>query len=143
MISDCTYGLRYLRDLLRPHDLAESWCYLAEDGTAHGLSRDDLSRAIRDSDVYLNISNINWIDELNDARCRVLIDTDPVFTQISGHGMSVPFSAYHRRFTYAENVHRDSSAVPTAGATWLPTRQPIVPDLWPVTRGDASAPIST
>src|SRR5687767_13844614 len=122
LVSDPSYGVRYLRELLRPHELAERWCYLAEDGSTHGMSRDDLHAAIRTCDLYVNISNINWIDELDDARYRVLIDTDPVFTQINGHGMGGPFERYHARFTYAENMHHESSTIPTAGVRWLPTR---------------------
>lgn len=143
MTANCSYGVQYLHELLHPHELAGQWCYLSEDGTAHGMSRDALATAIRDCDVYLNISNINWIDELNQARRRVLIDTDPVFTQIKGHGMGGPFERYHARFTYGENVHHPSSSMPTGNARWLPTRQPIVPDLWPASAGDASAPITT
>jgi hypothetical protein len=143
MTSDPTYGLDYLQRLLRPHGLADDWCYLAEDGTAHGMSRAALTQRCRDCDVYFNLSNINWIDELELCRRRALVDTDPVFTQIGGHGIGGPFERYHALFTYGENAHQTGCSMPTAGQRWLPTRQPVVPDLWPLTRGERAAPVTT
>jgi hypothetical protein len=143
MTSDPTYGLTYLRQLLHPHGLDDDWCYLAEDGTSHGMPRAQLAQRLRECDVYFNLSNINWIDELRECRRRALVDTDPVFTQIGGHGIGGPFERYHTLFTYGENVHRPGCTMPTGGKQWLPTRQPVVPELWAVTRGDSSAPITT
>ena len=46
-------------------------------------------------------------------------------------------------FTYGENVHRPGCTMPTGGARWLPTRQPVVADLWPEAAGDPSAPLTS
>jgi hypothetical protein len=143
MTSDPTYGIDYLLNLLRPHGLENDWCYLAQDGTAHGMSREELASRLRACDAYFNLSGVNHIPETGAARRRVLVDTDPVFTQIGGHGFKVPFSDYTARFTYGENVGRPGCIIPTAGVSWLPTRQPVVLDLWPVTAGDADAPVTT
>ena len=128
--SDPSYGIAYLLDLLRPHGLDASWCFIAEDGACRGLQRVELERACRDCDLFLNLSNINWIPELELCRRRALVDTDPVFTQIGAHGVSASFSDYHALFTYGENVHKAGCEMPTAGYAWLPTRQPVVLDLW-------------
>ena len=54
------------------------------------------------------------------------------------------FGWYQQLFTYGENVHRPECEMPTAGERWLPTRQPVVLDLWPVTGGaNPSAPLTT
>ena len=143
MTADPSYGTAYLLRLLQSHGLGDHWCYLAEDGTAHGMPREHLSQVCRECDIYVNLSNINWIPEIDLCRRRVLVDTDPVFTQIGGHGIGASFSEYDQLFTYGENVHRDSCDMPTGGATWLPTRQPVVLDLWPVKAGDASRPFTT
>jgi hypothetical protein len=143
MTSDPSYGLAYLKTLLEPHGLQDRWCYLAEDGTAYGMSREQLAQICRECDVYFNLSNINWISELEECRLRVLVDTDPVFSQIGGFGMGGPYSRYHRLFTYGENVHRPGSSMPDGGVRWLPTRQPVVTDLWPVTPGDSAQPFTT
>lgn len=143
MTDDPSYGIAYLLKLLEPQGLARHWCYLAADGTAHGMPRQQLADLCRDCDVYLNLSNVNWIPELDHCRRRVLVDTDPVFTQIHVHGMGQPFSYYHVLVTYGENVHQAGCSMPTDGALWLPTRQPVVLDLWPVTAGNNAAPFTT
>ena len=132
MTADPSYGIRYCLKLFAAHGLEDRWCYLAEDGTAYGMSRHELRRECRDADLYLNLSNVNWIPEVAECRRRVLVDTDPVFTQIGAHGLGVPLSDYHARFTYGENVHRPGCEMPTAGLAWLPTRQPVILDLWDV-----------
>ena len=141
--ADPSYGIAYLLDMLQPYRLYDRWCYLSEDGTAHGMSRECLAQLCSEADVYLNLSGINWIPESTRCRCRVLVDTDPVFTQIGGHGLGGAFSRYHQLFTYGENVHRSGCDMPTGGARWQPTRQPVVLDLWPVEASSLGAPFTT
>jgi len=143
MTSDPGYGIAYVQNLFQQHNLADRWCYLAEDGTTYGMPRQQLAQLLSQCDVYFNLSNINWIPELKECRRRALIDTDPVFTQIGAHGLGGPLSSYHALFTYGENVHRPGCSMPTGGAHWLPTRQPVVLELWPVERGHPSAPFTT
>jgi hypothetical protein len=132
MTDDPSYGINFLKGLLRPYCLEKNWCYLAADGTAHGMSREELAQRCREADIYFNLSNVNWIPELELCRRRILVDTDPAFTQIGGFGMGLPFERYARLFTYGENVHRSGCTMPTADQRWLPTRQPVVLELWPV-----------
>lgn len=143
MTSDPTYGIEYLIELLRPHGLERSWCYLSADGTAHGLSRKQLAQWCRASDVLFNLSNINWIPEFEQCGRRALVDTDPVFTQIGGHGMSESFGQYDVLFSYGENVHKPGCEMPTAGVRWLPTRQPVALDQWRPSVGDSQSPFTT
>jgi hypothetical protein len=143
MTADPGYGLTYVRELLDRHGLADDWCYLAEDGTAHGMPRERVADLCRQADLYVDLSHVNWIPEFEHCRRRVLVDTDPVLTQIGAHGLGKPLSWYHRRFTYGENVHQPGSEMPTAGERWMPTRQPVVLDLWPVEAGDRHAPLTT
>src|SRR3954452_12774995 len=135
MTGDPSYGVRYLENVFRRAGLDAEWCYLAEDDTAHGISRARLAEAIASADLYLNLSNINWIPELETCQRRALVDTDPVFSQTGRHGVGAAFDLYDVLFTYGENVHKPFCTMPTAGHEWLPTRQPIVLDLWPVTDG--------
>jgi hypothetical protein len=138
MTSDPSYGVRFVEGLLARHGFRGQWCYLAEDGRAHGtLSREALGDWCRDCDVYFNLSNMNWVEELGACRRRVLVDTDPVFVQIGAHGAGGRLEDHHRLFTYGENVHRPGCSMPTAGLRWLPTRQPVVLELWDGSGGDA------
>lgn len=143
MTTDPGYGIAYALNLLRPHRLLDRWCYIAENGTEYGMPRERLAQLCRECDVYFNLSNINWIPELERCQRRILVDTDPVFTQIGGHGLGGPFSRYHALFTYGENVHRPGCEMPDGGVRWLPTRQPVVLDLWPVRTAERCAPFTT
>jgi hypothetical protein len=143
MTSDPSYGIRYVRDLVSRVGLEADWCYLAEDGTAIGLTRAQLESRLRECDLYVNLSNINWIPELQLCRRRVLVDTDPVFTQIGAFGMDGAFEQYHACFTYGENIGQGDCEIPTKGITWQPTRQPVVLGLWPVPPFEPDAPLTT
>lgn len=143
MTSDPSYGLVYLNKLLGRYELKDRWCYLAEDGTAYGMPRERLAEICRECDVYFNLSNVNWIPELEECKCRALVDTDPVLTQTGAFGMRVPYSQYDALFTYGENVHRAGCDMPTGGVRWLPTRQPVILDVWKDNEPDPSAPFTT
>lgn len=144
MTDDPSFGIEYLRSVLEPFGLSERFCYLSAGGRTFGRSREELVDWCRKCDLYLNLSNINWIDELELCRRRVLVDTDPVFTQIGTLGMGGEFGRYHTLLTYGENVHRPGCEMPTAGQRWLPTRQPVVLDAWPCLPPPTdSAPLTT
>jgi hypothetical protein len=143
MTADPGYGTRYLTSLLEAYAPNQDWCYLAEDGTNHGMPRERLGQLCAEADIHLNLSNINWVPELEQCRRRVLVDTDPVFTQIGAHGIGGPFARYDRLFTYGENVHKLGCCMPTGGSRWLPTRQPIVLDLWNANGADPFGPFTS
>lgn len=143
MVADPAYGVRFMEPLFAQHGLNEKWCYLAEDGRAHGMSHEALRDFCTECDLCINLSNINWTDEIAMCRRRVLVDTDPVFTQIGAVGMSESFSHYDALFTYGHNVHKPGCPMPTAGMRWIGTRQPVVLDLWPVEQGNPDAPFTT
>jgi hypothetical protein len=50
---------------------------------------------------------------------------------------------HHTLFTYGANVNQPGCAMPTSGVRWLPTRQPVVLDMWPVVPAPAAAPFTT
>lgn len=141
--SDPSYGIEFLTNLFSACDISPPWCYLDEGDIGHGIGREELAQHGRECDLYINLSNINWIPELKSCRRRILVDTDPVFTQIKAHGMGGPFSRYDVLFSYGENVHRPGCSMPVGGARWLPTRQPVVLDLWPVEPLGSSGPFTT
>jgi len=140
--ADPQFGIQYFQQMLHTHGFKGNWCFLAEDGTVHGMARTELADACADSDVYFNLSNMNWVAEFELCRRRILIDTDPAFTQI-GFGMGGPFSRYQALFTYGENVHTARSRMPTGDHHWQATRQPVVLSKWKVEPGNPAAPFTT
>jgi hypothetical protein len=99
------------------------------------------------ADVVLNLSGVNplrpWLEA---APLRILVDTDPVFTQI--RHLTEPaareLAARHTAFyTFAENFGLTGCSVPDDGFPWRPTRQPLALDAWPITPGPARGPYTT
>jgi hypothetical protein len=143
MTADPSFGIDYIKDLLSTQGLDDRWCYLDEAGTAHGMSRRQLADLCQTCDLFVDIGGVNIIPEMDECRRCVFIDADPVFAQIGGHGLSVPWDRYDALFTYGENVHQPWSSMPTGDHCWNPTRQPIVLDLWPLTPPRSDAPWTT
>lgn len=143
MTDDPAYGLRSFDELLQAHAATIPYAYLSREGSAFGMSRVELAQVCAECDVYFNLSNINWIPELAACRRRVLIDTDPVFTQIRAHGLAEGFGGYSALFTYGENIGRPRCSMPAGGAKWRPTRQPVVLDCWMATVPPHQGPLTT
>jgi hypothetical protein len=80
-------------------------------------------------------------DEYLNIPARVLIDSDPMFTQIqySSQQMFTPgepgglqkmVNAHNHLFTFGENIGAADCRIPNCNLTWHTTRQPICLDYW-------------
>ncbi|MEM7416504.1 MAG: glycosyltransferase family 1 protein [Gemmatimonadota bacterium] len=134
--TDPSYGTRYIHAALEPFGLGDRWSFVNYDGTYHGLSREDVRAFCADADLYINLSGGSWFwrDEYVAIPKRVFIDSDPVFTQLAiakGEPWYVDFfRGFDHLFTFGTNIGTEACDVPTSGMTWLPTRQPVVTELW-------------
>jgi hypothetical protein len=112
--------------------------YLPRNPTA-GLPLKRIRQLYREADAILNICGAQ---ELNDdllVSDRILyIESDPGVEQIKIDKRvrsTVDYLRQHRAlFTFGENIGTKSFPVPTHGFKWLPTRQPVVTDLWKTDR---------
>jgi hypothetical protein len=83
---------------------------------------------------------------LQQVPIRVLIDTDPLFTQVRHLTEPEALSRAQRHthfFSFGENIARGTSAVPADGLPWQATLQPVVLDAWPVTGGPPRGAFTT
>jgi hypothetical protein len=148
MGKDPAYGLRFAADALGRLGLGGRWAYFdAHIGRWHGPGADDMRALCSTADVLMNVSGVNplrpWSAEIP---IRVLIDTDPVFTQV--RHLTEPATLHaakqHTAFcTFGENLPGADSSVPDDGLPWLPTRQPLLLDAWPVTEGIPNGKFTT
>ncbi len=138
--SDYTYGASFAADAFSKLGIGDKWAYYDwHTDRWVGPAAERAPAFCNTADVVLNISAINpvrpWTANINR---RVLIDTDPAFTQIR---MIVDAKARamansHTHFlTFAESIGHDDCKVPDDGLAWKPTRQPIVLDAWPLSPG--------
>jgi hypothetical protein len=140
--NEFDYAARVLDRLSQEFGFGNRWgfCarYLPRIPTA-GLPLKRIRQLYREADAILNICGAQ---ELNDdllASDRILyIESDPGVEQIKIDKRVRSTVDYLRRhhalFTFGENIGTKSFPVPTHGFKWLPTRQPVVTDLWKTDR---------
>ena len=145
--SDASYGLQFVSSTLGSVGLEGGWTYYdAHTGTWSGPIENRALQICETADVLLNVSSVNPIrDWFSKIPIRVLIDTDPVFTQIrhiedqSAKEMAARHTAF---FSFGANVNGRAS-LPNDGFNWIPTRQPIALESWPVTAGPKHGSFTT
>jgi hypothetical protein len=146
--TDPTYGLRFAAAAFQRLGLSDCWAYHdAHKGVWHGPRAERVRRALRRADLVLNVSGVNPLRPwLADIPVRVLIDTDPVFTQIrhlikpADRALAEQHTAF---FSFGENIAKGTATAPNDGLPWEPTRQPVVLDAWPVIPGPATGLYTT
>lgn len=132
------YAAKVMRDLAARFQFEDRWSFCARYLGPHetaGLPRQAVLDLYRDADAILNVCGAQEINEDLVGNDRLLyIDSDPGLEQIKvdqAAGHTPDHLARHRRlYTFGENIGTPEFAVPTHGNQWLPTRQPVVTDLW-------------
>jgi hypothetical protein len=146
--TDPTYGLAFATRVFARLNLGQDWAfYDAHEGTWHGPAVGNVSAFIRAADLLIDVSGVNPIrHRLESIPNRVLIDTDPVFTQVrhltneAARARALQHTAF---FTFGECIEGSESTIPADGFEWKATRQPIALDAWPLTAAPTSAPFTT
>jgi hypothetical protein len=119
---------------------------LADDDRTFGASLAELDDLAVAADLLVNISgHLHRPELLRRFRRRAYVDIDPGFTQlwhaagINGLGLE----QHHLHFTIGENIGSPACDLPTGGIAWIPTRQPVVLDDWPVVPSTQTNPLTT
>ena len=146
--TDPTYGLQFATSTFQRVGLGDRWAYHdAHTSRWFGPGADHILDICAGADLLLNLSGANplrpWLIEIP---MRVLIDTDPVFTQL--RNLTDPIrrtrSSQHTTFlSFGGNIGLKRAAIPDDGLPWQPTRQPIVLNAWPVTPGPTNGRFTT
>jgi hypothetical protein len=122
--------------------LAGSYALVTDNGSLFGPALDDLYEIASEADLLVNISgHLRRPDLLHRFRRKAYIDLDPGFTQFwHGHGIrDLGLEDHDLHFTVGANIGAPDCGIPTGGIDWLPVRQPVVLDDWPVMpAGDTS-----
>lgn len=133
--TDPSYGLAYAQRVYARAGLGECWAYHdAHTGRWLGPAAARMPAVCASADMLVNVSGINplrpWLERI---ACRVLIDTDPVFTQVDNLqcAQRMQFARAHTaHFSFAESIGQPHCEVPDDGLPWQPTRQPVVLEQW-------------
>jgi hypothetical protein len=149
--NEFNYAARLLGRLSREFGFKNRWAfcarYLPGNPTA-GLPLKKIRHLYREADAILNVCGTQEFNDDLLVSDRILyIESDPGVEQIKidkGVSSTIEYLRRHRAlFTFGENVGTRSFPVPTHRFKWLPTRQPVVTDLWRTKRSPAPAAVFT
>jgi hypothetical protein len=145
---DPRYGLEFAARVFERVGLEQHWAYYdAHQDCWRGPAGQSAHALCETADVVLNVSGVNPIRPwMTDIPARVLVDTDPGFTQI--RHLTDPASRVraeqHTMFaSFGENIGQPECTVPDDGFSWVPTRQPVVMDAWTPACGSVDQPLTT
>jgi hypothetical protein len=136
--DDYFYAAQTLGRLAEEHGFEGRWAYCArykDPVEVAGMSLEELKSLYREADCALNICGSHDMnDDLRTIRNLIYVESDPGVEQIKidkGESETIGYlKEHHHLFTFGENIGQSAFAVPTHGFDWLPTRQPVVTDLW-------------
>jgi hypothetical protein len=136
--DDYSYATETLGRLAKEHGFEGRWAYCArfkETTESAGMPLNKLRELYKEADCALNICGSHDMnDDLRTIRHLIYVESDPGVEQIKidqSESATIDYlKEHHHLFTFGENIGTPAFAVPTHGFNWLPTRQPVVTDLW-------------
>lgn len=143
--DDASSSIEYLKSIMERFDMKDKWAYRdVASGKCFGMTKEKVLEICESADVFINISYSTYPrDEYMRIPNRFLIDSDPMFTQMqyllqenSGSGKSQSWTtrqmveSHTHLFSFGENIGSDDCKIPLLNYVWIPTRQPVVLDLW-------------
>src|SRR5918993_3074161 len=136
--------------VLEAHGFADRWAFRGsyQDGRCYGMSEAQIVQLYRTADAFLNVTGAQEIrDEHMQCRRRIYVESDPFASQVkvaNGDETTIAaLDAHDTHFTFGENIGQPGCTIPLQRYQWMPTRQPVVMDLWRHSYGDTSAPYTT
>jgi hypothetical protein len=142
----------FIAGLMRRFDLEnDHWAFRhpQDRDQCFGLPEPTLNRVLRDAAIILNLHGGTVPRPEHAAGGRlVYVGTDPVEAEVSldngDQGIVNYLQPHCAFFTWAANSGNPDCGVPTSDRfPFVPTRQPIVMDLWPPFEPGVAAPFST
>src|SRR5262245_38800313 len=143
---DATGNIETVVPVLSAHGFGERWAFRGNypNGRCYGMGEEEILRLYREADAFLNVTGAQEIREEHLA-CprRIYVESDPFASQVKvargDEGMIAALAAHDTHFSFGENLGQPDCDVPVERFSWLPTRQPVALDLWPVGEGPGSA----
>jgi hypothetical protein len=142
--DDATACIGYLKGVMESIGLGDKWAYRdVVSGTSHGMSEKQIRDICSKADLFVNVSCSTYLrDEYLAIPVRVLIDSDPMFTQVQyalelqGEAEATNWNTRHMMenhnylFTFGENIGAGNCLIPRFDFKWHTTRQPVCLSVW-------------
>jgi hypothetical protein len=149
--NDFDYAAQILAQLANEFGFEHRWgfCarYLPGKPTA-GLRLTKIQQLYLEADAIFNVCGTQeFNDDLRKSDSILYIESDPGVEQIKVDKRTratIEYLRQHRAlFTFGENIGTDRFPVPLHRLKWLPTRQPVVTDLWKTIRTPTATAVFT
>ena len=138
--DDCSDTVKYIRNAMENVGLADRWAYKdVRTKEWFGLPQSKVEEIFSTADIFINVSSSTYVTEKYfKIPKRILIDTDPMFTQVEflemmnggdSHRLQ-NFMSHNYFFTFGLNMHKANCHIPTLGLKWHTTKKPICTALW-------------
>lgn len=134
---DATPNIKAVAPTLAQHGFAGKWAFRGNypEGQCYGLTVAQLEDLYRDADLFINVTGSQELYEQHfNIPLRIYLETDPVASQIKvaqgDRGLISLLESHHLHFSFGENLGRPDCGVPVEKFNWMPTRQPVVLELW-------------
>jgi hypothetical protein len=140
--GDCSANVSHLCAVMSAFGLGDRWAYrdIVHDQW-HGPCTSSIKELVQTADVFIDVSHSTHLREFYQLiPVRVMIDSDPMFTQIQNdtYNSCTPGQTnaaatakwYTHHFTFGESVGSPECRIPLDSLKWRATRQPICLDLW-------------
>ena len=123
--------------ILEAHGFSDRWAFRGNypDGQCYGMTESQILQLYKDADAFLNVTGAQEIREEHMA-CprRIYVESDPFVYQVKvadgDSSIIEKLKPHDTFFTFGENINEPDCDIPIERFKWLPTRQPVVMDLW-------------
>lgn len=134
---DASSNLSSVVPILEASGFSGKWAFRGNypDGQCYGMTESQILDLYKEADAFLNVTGAQEIREEHMAcQRRIYVESDPFASQAKvangDQSMIDTLAAHDTLFTFGENVGEPDCDVPVDRFQWLPTRQPVVTDLW-------------
>ncbi len=134
---DASGNIQAVAPILEAHGFGKRWAFrgVYPGGRCYGLTERQMVELYRNAAAFLNVTGAQELREEHLAcKRRIYVETDPVAAQIKvarGDRATIEALAAHDTlFSFGGNFGSRDCLVPLERFAWLPTRQPVVLDLW-------------
>ena len=142
--DDAADSIAYLKSTMEKFGMGDRWAYRdIASGNCFGLPINKVKELCKTADVFINVSASTFLrEEYLKIPKRILIDSDPMFTQIEyyhekfvkensdQYKMKFIVENHTHHFSFGENIQSKECKVPTFGFNWIATRQPVCIEYW-------------
>lgn len=124
--------VKYLKSNLAFFDLNDRWAFRDEHTKQwFGLSENKVKEICATADIVISVSNsLYFREEYLKIPVRVLVDTDPMFTQIPPEIAQHSLSKFSHHFSFGTNILNNDSKIPSLDFKWKTTVQPVCMKYW-------------